>query len=114
LGIIGRNSLESGGEAVGRFTGVPNGRKSISNGQTLPVAIRIRLLLFEVCDPANCLIYAHDPSSRVGVLSDTLKNRLKEAGTYLFRSVHYSHEAPVFDCERGSHFPERIGATAVR
>jgi hypothetical protein len=32
----------------------------------VPVATRFRLLLFGICDPADCLMRAHDSRSRLG------------------------------------------------
>jgi hypothetical protein len=91
FGIIDRNSLESGSEGIGRFTGIPNGREPVSNGQTLPVAISFRLLLFEVCDPANCLVRAHD-SVTCWRASGPAMNRLKSLGVSLLPSLLYSPE----------------------
>jgi hypothetical protein len=54
-----RNSLESGGEAVRRFAYIPNSGEAISNGQTVPVTVGFRLLLFRIRDSANALVCAH-------------------------------------------------------
>ena len=81
LGIINRNSPESGGEAIGSFAGIPNGREPISDGQTLPVAIDFRLLLLGVCNPANCLVRAHDLGPVLGRFLKRKGNRRKTAGS---------------------------------
>jgi hypothetical protein len=60
LATIDRNSLESGGEGIGGFARIPDGREPISNGKALPVLIRFRLLLFGLWGLANCFIHGHD------------------------------------------------------
>jgi hypothetical protein len=56
LGIIGVISLESSGEGEGGFTDIPNSREPVSNRQTVPVAIRFRLLLFGICDLTDYML----------------------------------------------------------
>src|SRR5436309_219681 len=75
LGIISGVSLKSGSEGIGRFADIPNGTESISNGQTLPVAVHFYLLLlFGICDPGNGLICAHDARSRFTVFLSPEEN----------------------------------------
>jgi hypothetical protein len=55
---------------MGRFTYIPDGGEPISDGQTLPVAIRFRLLPLRIRNPANCFVRAHKCKlTRWGVVS---------------------------------------------
>jgi len=51
-------------KTVGRCTELPSRGETFSHRQTLPVTIGFSLLLFGLCDPADCLVCTQSSRSR--------------------------------------------------
>ena len=51
------NSLDSISEGISIDAEFGDGRQSLSERDALPIPKVLRALLFEVCDPADCLVH---------------------------------------------------------
>lgn len=60
-----RTFLEGSGKLIRGCADVPHRRETCPNRQALPIPVRFCLLLFGVCDPANCPIRAQSSLSLV-------------------------------------------------
>ena len=101
LGIMRRHSLERGGNRVGGCAHFPHSRKPLADGQTLPIAISLQLLLGRIGNPSDCLIDAHPTVSHYKFLSVGLPARRNHlAGMLLARLGHHRpaqhHRQPHF------------------